>query len=111
LHSAIDDTSVRGSTGKVVTVTGIDVSAELDALLGGLNEVILNHLFRILSGSFRGAVREGQAGHGRKHAKNRCNILDHFIFYLLFVFVFELKLSRDFCQNIAPISPVVFVES
>jgi hypothetical protein len=40
-----------------------------------------------LSGCFRGAVREGQAGHGRKHAKNRCNILDHFIFYLLFVFV------------------------
>jgi hypothetical protein len=58
-----------------------------------------------LSGSFRGAVREGQAGQGRKHAKNRCDILDHFIFYLLFVFVFvfELKPSRDFCQNLAPI--------
>jgi hypothetical protein len=53
-----------------------------------------------LSGSFRGAVREGQAGHGRKHAKNRCNILDHFIFYLLFVFVFvfELEPSRYFVR-------------
>jgi len=48
-----------------------------------------------LSGSFRSAVREGQAGQGRKHAKNRCNILDHFIYYLLW-FVFELKLSRVF---------------
>jgi hypothetical protein len=47
-----------------------------------------------LSGSFRSAVREGQAGHGRKHAKNRCNILDHFVSYLLFVFVFCLRRSH-----------------
>jgi len=86
-------------SGEVVAVTGIDVSAELDALLGGLNEVILNHLFGILGGSFRRAIREGQAGHSRKYAKNRCNILDHFIFYLLFVFVFELKPSSVFAKT------------
>jgi hypothetical protein len=91
---------ITALAGEVIAITGIDVSAELDALLGGLNEVILHHLFRVLSGSFRGAVGDGQAGHGRKHAKNRCNILDHFIFYLLFVFVFvfELEPSRYFVR-------------
>jgi hypothetical protein len=100
LYSAVY-LGISALSGEVIAVTGIDVSAELDALLGGLNEVILNHLFRILSGCFRGAVREGKAGHGRKYAKKGCNILDHFIYYLLFVFVFvfELEPSRYFHQN------------
>jgi hypothetical protein len=67
-----------------------------------------------LSGSFRSTVREGQAGHGRKHAKNRCNILDHYVSYLLFVFVFvfvfvfELRLSRVFHTNLTAIHTSIF---
>ncbi len=99
-ETAVDLRLVTRS-GEVIAITGIDVAAEFHTLLGGLNEVILNHLFSILSGCFRGAVREGQAGHGCKHAKKGCNILDHFIYYLL-RFVCCLVVftrHRDCCQS------------
>jgi TrmH family RNA methyltransferase len=87
-ETAVDDGLIAGA-GEVVAVTGVDVSAEFHTLLGGLNEVVLNHLLRVLGGSFRTAVREGQRGHGRKNAEDRCDLFDHvFVSPLLCLFVF-----------------------
>ena len=82
-ETAVDDGLIAGA-GEVVAVTGVDVSAEFHTLLGGLNEVVLNHLLRVLGGSFRTAVREGQRGHGRENAEDRCDLFDH-VFCISFV--------------------------